>query len=43
MADINSLFVTRLYHAALSETDKAPDLAELREENFSNFSSPRLT
>ena len=29
MSNINSLFVTRLYRAALSETGKAPDLGEL--------------
>lgn len=29
MSNINSLFVTRLYRAALSETGKAPDLQEL--------------
>ena len=30
MSNINSLFVTRLYRAALSETGKAPDLGELK-------------
>ncbi|MEE9314226.1 MAG: TIGR02466 family protein, partial [Rhizobiaceae bacterium] len=29
MSKIKSLFVTRLYHAALSEFNKAPDAAEL--------------
>ena len=29
MTNIHSLFVTRLYRAALSETGKAPDLGEL--------------